>query len=314
MIYNSRKYKLFVRFSFIISFVFALILGVLLSVIALNLGYWSVSTVIAVALVAVVFFLYLFFSSVAKYWKMGKITKKEFPEEWEKVLREYVEFYNGLDDEDRTKFKQKILLFLSEKKISGIETEIDDRVKLLIAASAVIPVFNLDDWEYDDISEILVYPGRFDNDYRFDGSNHFLGMVTGKGGVIIISKQDIIEGFKHWEKGRNVGIHEFAHKIDGGDGYIDGIPFLIMDENLAKEWRRVRSDEIEKIKKGESDIDPYATRSNAEYFAVSCEYFFSNPVEFGKKHPELYNLLKKIFKIDTRSIIKEVVKNMFSGG
>lgn len=98
---------------------------------------------------------------------MGKIAKR-ISRGMGEGIKEYVEFYNGLDDEDRTKFKQKILLFLSEKKISGIETEVGDRVKLLIAASAVIPVFNLDDWEYDDISEILVYPGRFDNDYRFD--------------------------------------------------------------------------------------------------------------------------------------------------
>ena len=314
MIYNSRKYKLFVRFSLFISFAFALILGVLLSVIAYNLEYRSLTTVIVIAVISVLFFLYLFFSSVAKYWKMGEIARREFPGEWEKILIEYVAFYNGLDEEDKTKFKQKILLFLSEKKISGIETETDDTVKVLIAASAVIPVFNWDDWEYDDISEILVYPGRFDNNYRFDGRDNFLGMVTGKGGVIIISKQDIIDGFKNWEKGRNVGIHEFAHKIDGEDGYIDGMPFLITDKSIRDEWKRVRRLEMERIKNGKSDIDPYAASNNAEFFAVSCEYFFSNPGAFGRNHPELYNLLKKIFKIDTKSIITKVVKNMFAGG
>ena len=137
--------------------------------------------------------------------------------------------------------------------------------------------------------------------------------MTGRGGVIIISKQDLIDGFRYWESGRNVGIHEFAHKIDGEDGYIDGVPLLLMKRRvLVEEWKRIRESESERIKRGESDIDSYALTNNAEFFAVVSEYFFTNPKGLYENHRQLYNILKRIFGIDTKSIITKVVKSMFT--
>ncbi len=314
MIYNSRKYRLFIRFSFIFSFCIALILGILLSIIVFNLDKVSTVSIFFIVSISLVTFSYLFISSVAPYWKMARIAKKAFPKKWEDILNEYVAFYSGLGNNDKLKFKQRILIFLSRKKITGIDTTVDDMTRILVAASAIIPIFKYDDWEYDDINEILVYPEQFDKDFQFGDKSDYLGLVTRKGGVVIISKRSLIEGFKDNERGRNVAIHEFAHKIDGEDGSIDGIPFLMMDKHLEGEWKKIREFEKKKIINGKSDIDPYALTNNSEFFAVVSEYFFSNPEKMSRNHPQLYNILKRIFKIDMKSIMKKVVGNMFSLG
>ena len=59
-------------------------------------------------------------------------------------------------------------------------------------------------------------------------------------------------------------------------------------------------EEIQKIKKGESDIDPYGASSESEFFAVASEYFFERPELLKNKHPELYERLSNIFNPDSK--------------
>jgi Mlc titration factor MtfA (ptsG expression regulator) len=45
-----------------------------------------------------------------------------------------------------------------------------------------------------------------------------------------------------------------------------------------------------------SDINTYGATSQAEFFAVAAEYFFERPDLLQSKHPELYDLLSKVFR------------------
>lgn len=88
-----------------------------------------------------------------------------------------------------------VKIFLDEVRITGIRTEVDDTVRVLVAASAVIPIFGFHDWEYNRLGEVLVYPNSFDEKYRSSGTpaENTLGMV-GVGhlrGVMILSKPSL---------------------------------------------------------------------------------------------------------------------------
>ncbi len=52
---------------------------------------------------------------------------------------------------------------------------------------------------------------------------------------------------------------------------------------------------MERIRRGESDIDIYAATSPVECFAVVAEYFFEQPVLFRSAHPELNEMMQRIF-------------------
>ena len=45
-----------------------------------------------------------------------------------------------------------------------------------------------------------------------------------------------------------------------------------------------------------SDINPYGATDKTEFFAVAAEYFFEQPQLLKTNHPQLYNMLEKIFK------------------
>ena len=113
--------------------------------------------------------------------------------------------------------------------------------------------------------------------------------------VMILSQQDLRNGFIDNSGKSNTAIHEFVHLFDKADGSTDGLPEALLPHKYALPWLQRIHQEIQQIKTGDSDINPYATTNEAEFFAVAAEYFFKQPGLMEKKHPALYEMLKQIF-------------------
>ena len=105
-------------------------------------------------------------------------------------------------------------------------------------------------------------------------------------------------GFRNETDKKNTAIHEFVHLIDKSDGVIDGVPELLLSKQYAIPWIDLIKQEIDKIYEGRSDINPYGATNKSEFFAVISEYFFERPQLLQSKHPELYEMLEMIFRID----------------
>lgn len=228
-----------------------------------------------------------------------KTPTEPFPAEWRSILNEEVLFYHSLSGEEQKRFEYKVQEFLLNCRITGIKTEVDLRDKLLVASSAIIPIFGFDAWRYTNIREVLLYPNMFNENFDFEGGSgrRILGMVGNQNmeGVMILSKEALRLGFKNESDKQNTAIHEFVHLIDKSDGQIDGLPKLLMERQYAIPWIDSMNKEIERIYEGKSDINPYGATNKAEFFSVISEYFFERPKLLEEKHPELYALLEKIF-------------------
>jgi len=232
------------------------------------------------------------------------ILAEPFLPEWEEVLQREVIFFRALEPGERQRFRRDLQVFLGEKLITGIGFKLDTTTRVLTAASAVIPIFGFPDWEWDQISEVLVYPGRFDGSYDFDGDGvqNILGMV-GTGAMnrlMILSKPDLLTGFRNQTDRRNVGVHEFAHLVDKSDGSIDGLPGVGLEREAIGPWIELVRRKMEEIRRDDSDINPYGLTNEAEFFAVATEYFFERPGLMEHKHPELFAMLSKVFGQDLR--------------
>jgi len=218
------------------------------------------------------------------------------------ILKEKVVFYNALSEEEKTRFEKEMTYFLKHTRITGIDTTIDDIDRLLVAASAVIPVFGFRDWHYGSITEVLIYPNSFNGNFETAGNEEgnerrITGMVgTGAmNGTMILSKQALHLGFVNETDKQNTAIHEFVHLIDKTDGAIDGIPENLLGKQYVLPWINLMSKEIKQINANKSDINPYGATNQAEFFAVVSEYFFEQPQLLQKKHPELYSMLERIY-------------------
>lgn len=245
-----------------------------------------------------------------------RLLRQPFPPEWDVVLQRDVAFFRALNVGAQQRFRRQVQLFLGEKRITGIKVEVDATTRVLIAASAVIPVFGFPNWEWHQINEILVYPSRFTQGFSVgDTPDHqILGMVgTGvMNRLMILSKPDLLAGFHNAGDKRNVGIHEFAHLVDLSDGAVDGVPAVGIDRQAIGPWVELVRRKMQEIEAGKSDINRYALTNEAEFFAVVSEYFFERPGVMQQKHPVLYTALEEVFNQDLRSrltaIGREIVR------
>lgn len=230
-----------------------------------------------------------------------KIPVSDFPSEWRIILIEKIAYYNALDPQEKLRFEYKVQEFLLNFRITGIEVDIDNTDRVLVAASAIIPIFGFKNWRYYNLDEVLLYPGAFNERFETDGPDRsILGMV-GTGfmeGKMILSKPALLMGFANESDKKNTAIHEFVHLLDMADGKTDGIPSLLLEKQYSIPWLKLIEKKIDDIYKNKSDINPYGGTSSTEFYAVASEYFFERPKLLKNKHPELYKLLQEVFDQD----------------
>ncbi len=248
----------------------------------------SVSVLIAIVLMIVVF---IFYKRPQK--------KVVLSENYRAILDDHVAYYNRLNDKNKLRFEEKIKEFLSYVRIDGIDTGVEEVDKLLVASSAVIPIFGFEKWKYYNLRNVLLYPASFNRD-EFLASGYeknTLGMI-GNGPmqrVMILSKPALRSGFYDKESTANTGIHEFVHLLDKEDGEVDGLPEALLNRKHNSEWIRLMNKNIDLIMQEQSDINTYGASNKAEFFAVASEYFFNQPGAFKEKHSELFGLLCLIY-------------------
>lgn len=235
----------------------------------------------------------------------------EFPPRWRTVLQTRVNFYQQLDAAARQRFEQDVQRFLRQVRITGVNTEVDITDRLLVASSAVIPVFGFPGWDYTFLDEVLLYPGAFDRDYApASGEGEYITGMVGTGGAmegkLILSKPSLHLGFDNSGDRRNVGIHEFIHLLDKEDGHIDGVPTILNKHAFSLPWLRLIRQKMKDIIAGDNEIDAYGATSETEFLAVAGEYFFEKPHLLQKNHPELYSLLARAFNHDAASTLLRV--------
>lgn len=213
-------------------------------------------------------------------------------------LRDSIPFYKKLSKNDKKIFEDRIGIFLADIKITEIGKEEPEKATCLyVASSAVVAYWGLPYWNYGALSEVLVYPSNFNMDQTL---NKF-GIVEGKvfhGGLmnntLILSLPALVNGFTIDNDKKNVGVHEFTHLLDKSDGDIDGFPPMMGEED-RKIWVLLIEKEIEKINQGKSTISKYASKNNAEFFAVIVTYYKECPKLLKIKHPELFNVLERVY-------------------
>ena len=247
----------------------------------------------------------LFIALVAFVIYAFRLNKKRpvdaFPESWKPLLNDNVLFYRNLSIEEKKRFRIRMMLFLSEVYIEGVNTELEELDKILIAASSVIPVFGFPEWHYNNLTGIIIYPDNFNGDLEFEshGKKRIISGLVGSGrfeNQMILSRKALRHGFENETDKENTSIHEFVHLIDKMDGEADGVPERLLRRQYITPWLKLMFEEMEAINNNKSDIRKYAGSSEVEFLAVASEYFFERPGLFKRKHPELYGMLVKCFQ------------------
>jgi len=218
-----------------------------------------------------------------------------FPAGWRAFLLERHDHYERMDAAWRARFEDDVRIFLAEKRITGIGVETSDELRLLVAASAVTLSVGWPEYEWDQLTEVLLYPDDFDRDYTIGG--HERSGETHPWGTVILSVPSLHESFEVPDDAYHVGIHEFAHLLDVDQTHFDGIP-VGLDGARAREWVAVAEKEMERLLHGRSAFDDYGAHDPVEFLGVAVEAFFEIPQVVRRRHREVYAILSCYFAQD----------------
>ena len=229
--------------------------------------------------------------------------------QWSHFLEQKVAFYRALEAADKSLFEQRIQLFLSTTLVEAGPVEVTDGDRLLVAASAIIPVWGFPKWHYFNLKSVYLLNDAFNRDLKFNQADSTIIGMVGTGvmtGKLVLSKPHLYQGFENPHDKLNVGIHEFVHLIDMADGDSDGFPERLKEYAHAAPWFELIHQKIEEILQGKSNIPDYGATNRVEFFAVVSEYFFERPKMLKRKHPQLFELLESFYQQDVLAIADDI--------
>ena len=242
---------------------------------------------------------------------------------WRRATRPWL-FMRGLPAADDERLRGLSARFLAAKHFSGThELEVSDVMRVEVAAQACILVLELGAEWYEGWSEVIVYPSQFmperevvDEDGVVHVTRDAMAGEAWLGGPVILSYEDIALSADEASRvaGYNVVIHEFAHKLDMRNGEPNGYPPLHRDMSV-RAWRLAfsaayddfckRVDAADRLRGARAQaaldalpMDPYASESPAEFFAVGSEAFFETPELLAPAYPAVYEQFRLFYRQD----------------
>ncbi|MES2412345.1 MAG: M90 family metallopeptidase [Pseudomonadota bacterium] len=236
--------------------------------------------------------------------------------QWEGTLQAYP-FLAALEPQDQVMLHKLSSQFLAGKEFTGAHgLEVTDAMAVAIAAQACLPVLHLGLKLYDDFLGIVVHPGAMlARRQAVDAAgvvHNYSEVLAGEAmerGPVTLSWEDVTGGADGSdglvERGHNVVIHEFVHKLDMRDGHANGCPPLpsraartawqkTMQQNYAAFRESVAMHE--RFGADAPWLDAYGAQSPVEFFAVASEAYFVNRERFLREFPALTTLFDSFFR------------------
>jgi Mlc titration factor MtfA (ptsG expression regulator) len=136
-----------------------------------------------------------------------------------------------------------------------------------------------------------------------DATPRRLAGQSGHGrGPVLLDWRTITRELTSPNRGTNVIIHEFAHKLDQLDGAADGMPPL-PDRSARELWTQTIGTNFRRLRRRGSDglVRAYGASSPAEYFAVTSELFFTRAGDLRARLPRVYERLAEFYRQDPAS-------------
>ncbi|MEX0964220.1 MAG: M90 family metallopeptidase [Pseudohongiellaceae bacterium] len=266
----------------------------------------TISLLVLLLILAAVVFRVAFWPQL----RIARIRRQAFPVAWQQTLLARLPFIARIPLAQQQQLQFLIKVFLADKTFYGCAgQEINDDIRVTVAAQACLLLLNQDRIPYPDLDSILVYPSTFvatrdvADELGLVSTNHIamLGESWSQG-KIVLAWDDVEKGVMNLQDGHNVVLHEFAHQLDHESGSSNGAPVL-STRGAYKSWAPVFSEEFVELQEDAAQgrhslLDHYGATNPAEFFAVATETFFERPGEMEAHHRELYQQLKDYYQLD----------------
>jgi hypothetical protein len=235
--------------------------------------------------------------------------RKHLPDDWEQIAQRRVAYWSLLSGAEQEHLAELAAHLVETKRWEAARGfALTDEVIVTIAAQAAVLALGLDETYFGKVGSIIVHPTSFAipgprassiHGMVADGSPPLNGEAHHDRGPMLLAWDQVRFGARHRGRGRNVVLHEFAHKMDMLDGTVDGTPPL-PDQAALDRWIEVCGGELALMRAGDAGslLDDYGATDPGEFFAVATEVFFDRPVDLRTEKPALYDVLASFYLQD----------------
>lgn len=227
----------------------------------------------------------LFFNHVYVY-------KKQLTKTQKGILQRHIKFYNQLSLTHKTYFEHRVYNTIKRTEFIGKQLEVNEEMKIVIAATLVKLTFGLRDYRINSVERILIYPDAF---YSETNKTYHKGEFNLGYRALVLSWKDVIQGYHIDDDNLNLAVHEFIHAIHfyymkvrkrstSSAIFLDSYYELtqVLDQNQDLKEALVAS----------KYLRAYAFTNQFEFLAVMIETFIETPHDFKSQFPEIYNKVK----------------------
>jgi Mlc titration factor MtfA (ptsG expression regulator) len=218
---------------------------------------------------------------------------------YREIVARNIRYFHRLDSEQQQKFLFRTYLICRSKKFHYVGVQPKPEMPVLISAVAAQLTLGLENFSLNYFRDIYV----LQHDYHYGYySLPFMGHVDSSG--IFLSWDNFLKGLGNNADSSNVGLHEMAHAL----AYVNFITKTDEDRHFIREFKnfsKVARPIFQEMQKGRKTLlGDYAASNYHEFWAVSVEMFFENPLAFKHQLTELYHAMSKVLNQDPIEQIK----------
>lgn len=246
-----------------------------------------------------------------KHWQVKRVLKRyPIPHRFWYKLMTQDQLFAGLSAVEKAHLRELTTLFVHQKNFRASEDfNLTKPMALTISAHACLLILELGLDYYQGWQDIIVYPTAFvverDEADELGIVSHQQAVLGGEAwltGPVVLEWQSFKAESDELKPGRNLVLHEFAHKLDMLNGRANGMPPLHKTMNRTH-WTQAFSEAFEQLQQQvehghHPSINPYAATEPAEFFAVTSEYFFTAPNLLIHHFPAVYEQLSLFYQQD----------------
>jgi MtfA peptidase len=210
------------------------------------------------------------------------------------TLNKHWPYFSMLEPFDKDKFGMRLKKFIESKTYEIYDDSGFVEMPILISAAAIQITFGLEEYLLPDFPVINIFPDGF---FKANPYPRFLeGNVSD--GCINLSWKHFLMGIQCYTDGSNVGLHEMAHAL-----YCQSVlTEAHKNPDFCKAYTEFNDFGTKVFQEGKTPDDnlynDYAFKNIQEFWAVSVELFFEEPVALKNQFPLVYNAIVDVLNQD----------------
>ena len=213
------------------------------------------------------------------------------------IISKNISFYNNLSPANKRYFEHRTLKFIDNYNFIGREgVVVNQKMKLLIASTAVMLTFGMRRYLFTPFANIIIYPKNY---FSKITKRRHKGETNPRMDTIVFSWDDFLEGIKIEDNNLNLGLHELSHALYFSFLKHKSFTAIVFLDHFGELLERLKDRKLQRKIVQSGYLRQYGFKNKYEFLSVLVEHFFETPKEFKEKLPEIYKMVKLMLNLDT---------------